>query len=85
MECTLGHGTIFMSIDNSSIKPLYIDIVQGAHYREKSGKTGNVVKKNSMQGKIREFGKMGKFREKSGNFTKTCRGNIREFSAIYIY
>ena len=58
---------------------------QGAHYREKSGKTGNFVKKNSLQGKIREFGKMGKIREKSGNFTKTCQGNIREFSAIYIY
>ena len=25
---------------------------------------------------------MGKIREKSGNFTKTCQGNIREFSAI---
>ena len=27
---------------------------------------------------------MGKIREKSGNFTKTCQGNIREFSVIYI-
>ena len=43
------------------------------------------MKKISLQGKIREFGKMGKIREKSGNFTKTCQGNIREFSAIYIY
>ena len=41
---------------------------QGAHYR---GKSGNL-------------GKMGKIREKSGNFTKTCQGNIREFSACFI-
>ena len=27
---------------------------------------------------------MGKIREKSGNFTKTCQGNIREFSDILI-
>ena len=40
--------------------------------------------KNSLQGKIREFGKMGKIREKSGNFTKTCQANIREFSACFI-
>ena len=33
---------------------------------------------------IREFGKMGKIREKSGKFTKTCQGNIREFSACFI-
>ena len=61
--------------------------IQGAHYRGKSGKTGNFVEKNSLRGKIREFGKMGKIRGKSGNFTKTCQGNIREFSArpIYIY
>ena len=59
-------------------------VVQGAHAREKSGKTGNFVKKNSLQGKIGEFGKMGKIREKSGNFTKTCQGNIREFSACFI-
>ena len=59
-------------------------ISQGALDLEKSGKTGNFVKKNSLQGKIREFGKMGKIREKSGNFTKTCPGNIREFSACFI-
>ena len=49
---------------------------QGAHYREKSGKTGNFVEKNSLPGKIREFGKNGKnqgilqkhVREISGNF-----------------
>ena len=63
---------------------VFIKLMQGAHAREKSGKTGNFVKKNSLQGKIREFGKMGKIREKSGNFTKTCQGNIREFSALYI-
>ena len=59
-------------------------MVQGAHALEKSGKTGNFVKKNSLQGKIREFEKMGKIRGKSGNFTKTCQENIREFSALYI-
>ena len=56
----------------------------GAHALEKSGKTGHFVNKNSLQGKIREFGKMGKIREKSGNFTKTCQRNIREFSPCFI-
>ena len=44
---------------------------QGAHYREKSGKTGNFVKKIPCRGK-------------SGNLEKTCQGNIREFSACFI-
>ena len=58
---------------------------QGGHYREKSGRTGNFVKKNPCREKSGNLEKMGKIREKSGNFTKTCQGNIRECSAIYIY
>ena len=58
--------------------------LQGAHYREKSGKTGNFVKKNPCRENSGNLGKMGKIREKSGNFTKTCQGNIREFSACFI-
>ena len=54
-------------------------IKQGAHYREKSGKTGNFVKKIPCMEKSGNLEKMGKI-----NFTKTCQGNIREFSAIYI-
>ena len=50
---------------------------------ENQGKQ-NFVGKNPCREKSGNFEKMGKIREKSGNFTKTCQGNIREFSAIYI-
>ena len=40
---------------------------QGGHAL---GKTGKMVKKNSLQGKIREFEILLKIREKSGNFKK---------------
>ena len=36
------------------------------------------MKKKSLQGKIREFGKMGKIREKSGNFTNTYFNDVRQ-------
>ena len=45
----------------------------------------NFVKKNPCREKSGNLEKMGKIRGKSGNFTKTCQGNIREFSAIYVY
>ena len=68
---------------------------QGAHALEKSGKTGNFVKKIpcwEKSGNLEKWVKSGKnqgilqkhVREKSGNFTKTCQGNIGEFSALYI-
>ena len=52
---------------------------QGAHALEKSGKTGNFVKKNSLQGKIREFGKW----VKSGNFTKTKLNMSGKYQGIF--
>ena len=41
---------------------------QGGHGLWKTGKTGKMMKKNSLQGKIREFEIFMKIREKSGNF-----------------
>ena len=56
---------------------------QGAHYRGKSGKTGReFCEKKFPAGKNQ--GILEKWL-KSGNLEKTCPGNIREFSAIYIY
>ena len=43
-------------------------VTQGGHELWKTGKTGKMVKKNSLQGKIREF------RKKAEN-----QGKIREF------
>ena len=43
---------------------------QGGHGLWKTGKTGKRVKKNSLQGKIREFENLQNIRELSGNFTK---------------
>jgi len=45
--------------------------IQGGHAVWKSGKTGKMVKTNSLQGKIREFQNLNKIRELSGNFTKS--------------
>ena len=44
-------------------------------------KTGKMVKKNSLQGKIREFEILLKIREKSGNFKKSylCKVKIFKF------
>ena len=41
---------------------------QGGHTLWKTGKTGKMINKNSLQGKIREFENFKKIREKSGNF-----------------
>ena len=41
---------------------------QGGHTLWKTGKTGKMINKNSLQGKIREFENFMKIREKSGNF-----------------
>ena len=41
---------------------------QGGHTLWKTGKTGKMINKNSLQGKIREFDNFKKIREKSGNF-----------------
>jgi hypothetical protein len=40
-------------------------LIQGSHG---TGKTGKMVKKNSLHGKFREFDFCHKFRENSGNF-----------------
>ena len=44
-----------------------IYLTQGGHELWKTGKTGKMVKKKSLQGKIREFRNKLKIREKSGN------------------
>ena len=43
-------------------------VLQGGHALWKTGKTGKMINKNSLQGKIREFENFMKIREKSGNF-----------------
>ena len=43
-------------------------LYQGGHALWKTGKTGKMINKNSLQGKIREFENFKKIREKSGNF-----------------
>ena len=54
---------------------------QGGHALWKTGKTGKMVKKYSLQGKIREFEILLKNREKSGNFKKSylCKVKIFKF------
>ena len=54
---------------------------QGGHTLWKTGKTGKMVKKNSLQGKIRKFEILLKIREKSGNFKKSylCKVKIFKF------
>ena len=42
-------------------------------------KTGKMVKKNSLQGKIREFEILLKIREKSGNFKKSYLCKVKTF------
>ena len=44
------------------------NLKQGGHTLWKTGKTGKMINKNSLQGKIREFENFKKIREKSGNF-----------------
>ena len=46
---------------------------QGGHALWKTGKTGKMVEKNSLQGKIREFEILLKIREKSGNLKKSVK------------
>ena len=55
--------------------------IQGGHALWKTGKTGKMVKKKSLQGKIREFEILLKIREKSGNFKKSylCKVKIFKF------
>ena len=48
-------------------------VKQGGHGLWKTGKTGKMMKKNSLCGKIREFDKNKKIREKSGNFTSAVK------------
>ena len=54
---------------------------QGGHALWKTGITGKMVKKNSLQGKIREFEILLKIREKSGNLKKSylCKVEIFKF------
>ena len=54
---------------------------QGGHALWKTGKTGKMVRKKSLQGKIREFEILLKIREKSGNFKKSylCKVKIFKF------
>ena len=51
-----------------------IQILQGGHAL---WKTGKMVKKNSLQGIIREFEILLKIREKSGNFKKSYLSKVK--------
>ena len=53
-----------------------ISLRQGGHGLWKTGKTGKMMKKNSLNGKIREFVKNKKIREKSGNFTIAVKKKV---------
>ena len=57
---------------NSILKSIKGSNSQGGHKLWKTGKSGKMVKKNSPQGKIREFRKKLKIREKSGNLYFKC-------------
>ena len=46
----------------------YFTALQGGHALWETGKTGKMINKNPLQGKIREFENFMKIREKSGNF-----------------
>ena len=58
-----------------------MDTFQGGHIL---WKTGKMVKKNSLQGKIREFEILLKIREQSGNFKKSylCKSKYSNFIAV---
>ena len=47
-------------------------LIQGTHASGKTGKTGEITKKTSLQGNIREFENSSKIREISGNFALRC-------------
>ena len=51
--------------------------IQGSHHQGKTWKTWKIIKSFSRPGKIREFEKRAKIREKSGNL-KIPSGKIRE-------
>ena len=59
------------SLIHLSMKKAFLSTMQGGHAHWKTGKTGKMVKKKSLQGKIREFEILLKIREKSGNFKKS--------------
>ena len=58
---------------------LCVCYVQGGHALWKTGKTGKMVKKNSLQGKFREFEIFLKIREKSGNLKKSYLYKVKIF------
>ena len=59
--------------------PITPSYLQGGHALWKTGKTEKMVKKNSLQGKIREFEILLKIREKSGNFKKSYLCKVKTF------
>ena len=75
-------GSIGVTCRSKIAKIVPIGNPQGGHALWKTGKTGKMVKKkNSLQGKIREFEILLKIREKSGNFKKSylCKVKIFKF------
>ena len=75
----MGNTSLSASLLPQQLVPEQVSLCQGAHYR---GKSGNFVGKKFPAGKNQGIWKKW---EKSGNLEKTCRGNIREFSAIYMW
>ena len=57
-----------------------MDVLQGAHYREKSGKTGNFVEKIPCREKSGNLEKMGKIREFYKNMSGEISGNFQPVS-----
>ena len=68
-QLMVDHGSRYASHDSWCSKGATLEklmLYQGGH---RLWKTGKMMKKNSLNGKIREFDKNKKIREKSGNFT----------------
>ena len=67
-----------MVLLNNNFEQKVKNVKQGGHAL---WKTGKMVKKNSLQGKIREFEILLKIREKSGNFKTSylCKVKIFKF------
>ena len=63
----------FDNANSANIEKSQSILKQGGHGLWKTGKTWKMMKKNSLCGKIREFDKNKKIREKSGNVTSAAK------------
>ena len=65
---SFGRDWFYFNWEHDLPEAATLHINQGGHTLWKTGKTGKMMNKNSLQGKIREFENFMKIREKSGNF-----------------